>query len=242
MRRPAGHVDKVSRLCNEDLPIDLELQRPLEHEEVLLRFIMRVRRRTCVLRGLELERAVTTVRVGAVDEKPEPVLVHEQKLGLAVRRYVHALTVGAHDLHVKADALHRYKTRVKEVPLEGKRESRLVAKAYVRPGALDWERRAVSRGGTIVAVRALAHAAAHTEMLRLAVVADKQRQRAGSAAVQLIVEHVRATRPAARDLRLRVHPENQPAQRLYRSRCFSTNGLVRDGEPVWALDLKHPCR
>src|SRR4051794_15554581 len=38
----------------------------------------------------------------------------------------------------------------------------ILAKAYQRPGGLDWEPLAVSQDGTLVAVVALAHASAHT--------------------------------------------------------------------------------
>jgi ribosomal protein S18 acetylase RimI-like enzyme len=114
----------------------------------------------------------------------------------------------------------------------------ILAKAYVRPGDLEWEPLAVTLGASVVAVVALAHAPAHTELLHLAVDAPRQGQGLGSAAVKLLVAHVRETRPAAEDVRLTVHPGNARAQRLYRSRGFLPNGELRDGEPVWLLDIK----
>lgn len=113
----------------------------------------------------------------------------------------------------------------------------ILAKAYVRPGELDWEPLAITLGASVVAVVALAHAPSHTELLHLAVDAPRQGQRVGSAAVQLLVAHVIKTRPDAQDVRLTVHPENKPAQRLYRSQGFLPNGESRDGEPVWLLNI-----
>jgi len=114
----------------------------------------------------------------------------------------------------------------------------ILAKAYVRPGDLDWEPLAVTAGASVLAVVALAHASAHTELLHLAVDVAQQGQGIGSAAVELLLAHVAQTRPGAKEVRLTVHPENRRAQRLYRNRGFSPNGEVRDGEPVWSLKLK----
>ena len=110
----------------------------------------------------------------------------------------------------------------------------ILAKAYVRAGDVDWEPLAVTTSTSVVAVVALAHAETCTEVLHLAVDAASQGQGLGSATVELLVRHVAVTRPTCQDLRLTVHPENEPAQRLYRSRGFVPTGDVRDGEPVWA--------
>ncbi len=114
----------------------------------------------------------------------------------------------------------------------------ILAKAYVRPGELDWEPLVVTAGASAVGVVALAHARTHTEMLHLVVDVSKQGQGVGSAVVDLLLAGVAETRPGAEDVRLTVHPENERAQRLYRSRGFSPTGEVRDGEPVWSLNIK----
>jgi len=114
----------------------------------------------------------------------------------------------------------------------------ILAKAYVRAGDLDWEPLAVTAGGPVVGVVALAHANLYTELLHLAVDVAHQGQGVGSAAVELLVAHVVATRPDAEAVRLTVHPENGRAQRLYRSQGFLPNGDVRDGEPIWSLSLR----
>ncbi len=114
----------------------------------------------------------------------------------------------------------------------------ILAKAYVRPGDLDWEPLVVTAGVSVVGVVALAHASTHTELLHLAVDVAQQGQGVGSAAVGLLVAHVVETRPDVEAVRLTVHPGNERAQRLYRGRGFLPTGDVRDGEPVWSLNLK----
>ena len=113
----------------------------------------------------------------------------------------------------------------------------ILAKAYVRPGDLAWEPLLVTAEASVVAVVALAHAGTYTEMLHLAVDVSQQGQGVGAAVVDLVVAHVLETRPQAAALRLTVHPQNVRAQRLYRSRWFAPTGDVRDGEPVWSLNL-----
>jgi ribosomal protein S18 acetylase RimI-like enzyme len=114
----------------------------------------------------------------------------------------------------------------------------ILAKAYVGAGDLEWEPLAVTSGPSVVAVVALAHALRHTEVLHLAVDAARQGQGVGSAAVELLVEHVADTRPETEELRLTVHPDNERAQLLYRNRGFLPNGVFRDGEPVWSRRIR----
>jgi diamine N-acetyltransferase len=116
----------------------------------------------------------------------------------------------------------------------------ILSKAYVRSGDLDWEPLVLIEDASVVGVVALAHAHAHTELLHLAIDVSMQGRGVGSAAVELLVAHVADTRPSSLEVRLTVHPENARAQRLYRSRGFLPNGQVRDGEPMWSLDLERP--
>jgi diamine N-acetyltransferase len=113
----------------------------------------------------------------------------------------------------------------------------ILSKAYVRPGDLDWEPLALTNEGSVVGVVALAHAHAHTELLHLAIDESMQGRGVGSAAVGLLIAHVAESRPSSRQVQLTVHPDNDRAQRLYRSRGFLPTGQVRDGEPMWSLDL-----
>lgn len=114
----------------------------------------------------------------------------------------------------------------------------ILAKAYVRPGDLDWEPLALTAAGSVVGVVALAHAYAHTDLLHLAIDVSKQGRGVGSSAVELLVAHIAETRPTSREVRITIHPDNARAQRLYRSRGFLPTGQARDGEPMWSLDLK----
>jgi len=58
----------------------------------------------------------------------------------------------------------------------------ILAKAYVRPGDLDWEPLALITKGSVVGVVALAHSPTRTELLHLAIDADTQGRGLGSAA------------------------------------------------------------
>lgn len=113
----------------------------------------------------------------------------------------------------------------------------ILAKAYVRPGSLDWEPLAVISESSVVGVVALAHARAHTELLHLAIDVTKQGRGFGSAAVKSIIARIDQTRPGSQEVLLTVHPDNTPAQRLYQGEGFLPTGETRDNEPVWSLDL-----
>jgi len=113
----------------------------------------------------------------------------------------------------------------------------ILAKAYVRPGDLDWEPLALISDGSVIGVAALAHAPTQTELLHLAIDAGTQGRGLGSRAVQLLLAHVSDTRPTCQEVRLTVHPANERARRLYRHCGFLPNGQVRDGEPIWSLAL-----
>jgi diamine N-acetyltransferase len=116
----------------------------------------------------------------------------------------------------------------------------ILAKAYVRPGDLDWEPLAVIYDASVVGVVALAHSGGSTELLHLAIDMARQGQGIGLAAVRLVLAHVAASRPGCEEVRLTVHPDNRRAQRLYRSLGFSPNGEMRENEPIWSLTLKRP--
>ena len=113
----------------------------------------------------------------------------------------------------------------------------ILAKAYVRPGDLDWEPLAVVSDAMVVGVVALAHSDSDTELLHLAIDTARQGQGIGSAAVKLVLEHVAASRPGCLEVRLTVHPDNTRAHGLYRSVGFSPTGEMREDEPIWSLKL-----
>jgi diamine N-acetyltransferase len=114
----------------------------------------------------------------------------------------------------------------------------ILAKAYIRPGDIDWEPLAVISDASVVGVVALAHFEGYTELLHLAIDTTRQGQGIGSAAVKLVLAHVAASRAGCQEVRLTVHPDNTRAQRLYRSVGFSPNGAMRENEPIWTLTLQ----
>lgn len=113
----------------------------------------------------------------------------------------------------------------------------ILAKAYIRPGDLDWEPLALNSGDSIIGVVALAHSPTHTELRHLAIDARNQGRGIGSRAVELVLAHVTETRPRCQEVRLTVHPANERAQRLYLRSGFQPNGQMSDGEPIWVLAL-----
>ena len=108
----------------------------------------------------------------------------------------------------------------------------ILAKAYVRPGDLDWEPLALMSADSVVGVVCLAHSPTRTEMRHLAVDAGMQGRGVGSAAVALVVAHVTRTRPDCEQVRLTVHPENERAQRVYRSSGFCRVGSCAPASPA----------
>jgi diamine N-acetyltransferase len=113
----------------------------------------------------------------------------------------------------------------------------ILAKAYVRPGDLDWEPLALMTEDSVVGVAALAHSATRTELFHLAVDSGTQGRGVGTAAVALVLAHVSETRPGCEEVQLTVHTENKRAQRLYRRSGFLPTGQLRDGEPIWLLKI-----
>ncbi len=81
----------------------------------------------------------------------------------------------------------------------------ILAKAYVRPGDLDWEPLAVTAGASVLGVVALAHASTHTELLHLAVDARSKGKASGR-----------------RRLHSSLHtsPKPDPARRMFGLRCI----------------------
>jgi diamine N-acetyltransferase len=119
----------------------------------------------------------------------------------------------------------------------------ILAKAYVRPGGLDWEPLAiVGEAGRTLGVLVLAHGTRACEMQHFAIDAAHQGQGMGARALSAVIEHVRSRRPECREMSLTVHPTNHPAQRLYSRAGFADTGARRDGEPVWTLLLERADR
>lgn len=113
----------------------------------------------------------------------------------------------------------------------------ILAKAYVRQGDLDWEPLAFLLEESAVGVAALAHDGPRSELLHLAVDHRHQGRGLGAVAVRRVLDHLASTRPECQEAWLTVHPDNERAQRLYRRAGFTPSGRMRDGEPIWSLNL-----
>jgi diamine N-acetyltransferase len=115
-----------------------------------------------------------------------------------------------------------------------------LAKAYIRAGGLVWVPYAFFRDEQMVGLVALAcdpDSADNYWLFHFFIDHRFQRQGLGTQALQLVLQSVRASHPSAHVLQLTVHPENIPAQRLYRQAGFTPTGEIRDDEPVYQLAL-----
>ena len=115
----------------------------------------------------------------------------------------------------------------------------ILAKAYLRPGHLDWEPLAVVHGAVVVGVLALAHDATYTEVRHLAIDVTRQGQGVGRALMGSVVAHVAATRPRAEELVVAFHPDNERARRLYEGAGFAPSEHSRAGQVTFSRPLPH---
>ncbi len=60
----------------------------------------------------------------------------------------------------------------------------------------------------------------------------------GKAAMLAMIDLVRTNFPACQQIMLTVHVENKHARQLYEKLGFQPTGLLREGEPVYELQLK----
>lgn len=114
----------------------------------------------------------------------------------------------------------------------------MLSKSFVRPNGLIWEPFGIRSSETMVGIVALAHAGSTCEMFHFLTDRSRQGEGLGTAAMQAIVSHVISELPRVRELKLTVHPRNEPALGLYRSAGFQATGEHRDSEPVWRLKLE----
>ncbi len=117
-------------------------------------------------------------------------------------------------------------------------------KAYVRTGGVSWAPYVIVAGAgeteKMVGFVALAYEPESADeywVFHFFIDRRYQRRGYGAAALVRLIELVRREQPRARMLRLVVHPENQPAHRLYTRAGFRATGTERWGEPVYQLTL-----
>jgi len=116
-----------------------------------------------------------------------------------------------------------------------------LAKAYIRPGGAIWAPYVIYAGTTMVGFVELAYEPDSLDqywMFHFFIDQRYQGRGYGRAALQRFVERVTQEHPHCQALQLVVHPENDRAQRLYRSAGFRPTGTERWGEPVYQLALR----
>jgi diamine N-acetyltransferase len=115
-----------------------------------------------------------------------------------------------------------------------------LAKAYVRAGNKTWIPLLFRAGDVPVGFCALAVRPGDLDecwLFHFFIDRGSQGQGLGRAAMLALLEHIRELPGPVKDIVLTVHPENLPAQRLYRSVGFEPDGTEQDGEPVFRLRL-----
>jgi diamine N-acetyltransferase len=116
-----------------------------------------------------------------------------------------------------------------------------LAKAYIRPNGLMWNPYVFYEGTTMVGFAALAYEQASVDnyFLRHFFIDHRYQGRGyGKEALNLFIQHLKEKYSRCQILRLTVHPENLPAQKLYEHAGFQFTGEQSDGEPVYMLHLK----
>lgn len=109
----------------------------------------------------------------------------------------------------------------------------ILAKAYLGLGGRRWTPLAIVLDhDKLVGVAALADRNDTAELFHLAVDHRHQRRGIATQALRSIIDFA-DTVLGCSELELTVHPDNQPAQRLYTAAGFAPTGEHRDGEPVW---------
>jgi diamine N-acetyltransferase len=118
----------------------------------------------------------------------------------------------------------------------------MLAKAYVRAGGREWEPLAIVAGDQMIGALALSVGPEDRDQCWLFHYFIDRRYQArgyGKAGLQALFSYVRERRPDCRSLDLLVHPENLPAQALYRSAGFQPSGRVIEGELHYSKLFDH---
>lgn len=109
----------------------------------------------------------------------------------------------------------------------------VLSKAYVRAGGSAWEPLAIVDGEQMLGLLALSFAPAQPDqcwLFHFFIDRRYQAQGYGKAGLRLLFSYLREQRSAWRTLHLLVHPDNLPAQALYRSAGFQPSGSVIEGD------------
>ena len=114
-----------------------------------------------------------------------------------------------------------------------------LAKAHVRPGGRIWKPLAIVDGSEMIGLVTIAHPPdpVECELLHFVIDLDRQGQGYGRQSMTAIIDHVRRSLPACRDIYLTVDSANSIAMRLYEPMGFRHTGLERAGDPLYQLRL-----
>ena len=114
-----------------------------------------------------------------------------------------------------------------------------LAKAYVRPGGRVWKPLAILNHGETIGLVTIAHPAepVECELLHFVIDVDQQGRGLGRRSTSMIVDHVRRTLPACRNVYLTIDVDNAVARRLYEPMGFRHTGLERAGDPLYQLTI-----
>lgn len=118
-----------------------------------------------------------------------------------------------------------------------------LAKAYVHTFGFQWMPYAIYREDEMVGFVALAYEDSEEKrgiywVFHFFIDVRYQGQRYGRAALELLIQEVKAHHPACQVIQLTVHPENTQAQHVYTQVGFLPTGEFLDGEPLYRLPLQ----
>jgi diamine N-acetyltransferase len=116
----------------------------------------------------------------------------------------------------------------------------VLAKSFVRPEGFVWAPYGIYVGAALAGMLALAYEPGSADkywIYHFFIDQAHQGRAYGRRALQALIELLRDTYPACRQIQLTVHPANLPAQRLYAGAGFQPTGEIIDGEPVYRLEL-----
>ncbi len=119
----------------------------------------------------------------------------------------------------------------------------VLAKAYVGANGLTWQPYLFAVADEPIGMAALAYEPGSPNNYWLYHFFIDQHQQGhgyGRQAMKLLLAQMATEHPDCHQLYLTVHPENIPAQRLYRSVGFQPTGQCIDGEPVYCIALAPP--
>ena len=115
-----------------------------------------------------------------------------------------------------------------------------LAKAYVSPLGLMWLPYAIYDGHEMIGFVELAIDADSTDdywMYHFFIDQRHQGKGLGKKALSTIIEHIERDYPACRSINLTIHPENHPAQQLYKAAGFMPTRDEAFGEPLFRLQI-----